>query len=138
MSREKVTERGPYRLNMATLRRIAELRFCDVQNTWTWKRIAEEVGVAESSVHRARKGRLWRRVVEEVRQRLEGEAQAEAMRALIQILRYGNGAEKVQAARALLQHHAALNAELKHSGEIGLKVVRVPIFEDGSGSDADN
>ncbi|MCD6351325.1 MAG: hypothetical protein J7M26_04305 [Armatimonadetes bacterium] len=122
------------------LREIARLRFEDPLNTPTWERIAEQVGVSARAIHEARKRKLWRRIVAEVRDKLESEALAEAYRTLVQVLRYGtSGQEKVQAARAVLQHHAALNAELKHTGEVGLKIIRIPMFsDDGDASDGDN
>ncbi len=132
--------RGPYKLNAAVLREIARLRFEDPLNTPTWEKIAEKVGVSVSSIYEARKRKLWRRIIQEVHERQQPEAVAEAIRTLVQVLRYGtSGIEKVQAAKAILQHHAALHAELKHSGEVTHRIVRVPVFagDDGPG-DGDN
>jgi len=122
-------QRGPYKLTAELLREIARLRFEDPLNTRSWAKIAEQVGVSEAAIHQARKGKLWQRIVAEFRERLQREAVPEAIRTLIQVLRYGSsGMEKVQAAKAILQHDAALHAELKHSGEVTHRIVRVPVF----------
>ena len=133
---DKKREKEPYKLNAALLREIARLRFEDPLNTPTWERIAEKVGVSVRAIHEARKRKLWRRIVVEIIEKQQREATAEAYRTLVQVLRYSNsGVEKVQAAKAILQHDAALNAELHHTGEIGLKIVRVPMFTDDGDSD---